>query len=139
MEDHKSQGSVQNFKDRESLIRGITTGLSPHVQTEIVNKFTTPGGKVKNSKSVHSLTLESQRQMSAANSQENVGDTARRTQFSKPQGLGKNTMLKNLLNFNAVIGGGGKMVRNKGVNSYIFHNERSDKGWTNFSRNLDGE
>jgi hypothetical protein len=125
--DQKSQGSVRNLKYRKSLYLGITTRLSPHVQTGIMNKFTTPGGQVKNSKSLHSLTLGTQRRMSTENSRENVGETARRTRFSKPQGLGKNTMLKDLLNFNAVNGSGGNQVGNKGANSYMFHNERSEK------------
>jgi hypothetical protein len=54
--DQKSQGSVRNLNYRKSLYLGITIGLSPHIQTGIVNKFTTPGGQVKNSKSLHSLT-----------------------------------------------------------------------------------
>jgi hypothetical protein len=64
--------------------------------------------------------------MSTENSRENVGGTERRTRFSKPQGLGKNTLLKDLLNFNAVNGGDGDKVGNKGTNSYMFYNERSE-------------
>lgn len=111
------------------MILGITTRFSAHVQTGIVNKFTTPGGQVKNSKSLHSLTLGTQRRMSTENSRENLGGSARRTRFSKPQGLGKNTMLKDLLNFNAVNGGGRNKVGIKGpiVICSIMRGEKKDR------------